>query len=44
MKKPFWGSWEERMAARDRFNNRIEELCSTNPDKGVNLFVGLNIF
>jgi hypothetical protein len=30
MKKPFWGSWEERMNARERFHNRIEHLCNTN--------------
>lgn len=28
MKKPFWGTWAERMEARKRFNARIEELCS----------------
>jgi hypothetical protein len=31
MKKPFWGSWEERMNARKVFNNRIEGLCKLNP-------------
>lgn len=28
MKKPFWGSWEERMEARSKFNNRLELLCN----------------
>jgi hypothetical protein len=35
MKKPFWGSWEERMAARKRFNDYIENDC--HPDNGVRL-------
>jgi hypothetical protein len=35
MKKPFWGSWADRMAARDHFNSKIEELCNDNP--GVNV-------
>jgi len=28
MKKPFWGSWEERMAARKEFNDRLELLAN----------------
>lgn len=35
MKQPFWGSWSERMEARNRFNNRIEELCKSNPETKV---------
>lgn len=27
MKKPFWGTWEERMEARKKFNDRLETLC-----------------
>jgi hypothetical protein len=35
MKKPFWGSWQERMEARKIFNNKIEELCYSYDRHGV---------
>lgn len=31
MKKPFWGTWEERMKARKRFNSELEFRCSSFP-------------
>lgn len=27
--QPFWGSWRERMAAREVFNNTLEKLCGS---------------
>jgi hypothetical protein len=33
MKKPFWGSWEERMVARKEFNDYLEQLCKGSQSK-----------
>lgn len=35
MKKPFWGSWQERMNARKRFNARLKELCESIPSNAT---------
>jgi hypothetical protein len=37
MKKPFWGTWAERMAARKEFNDRLEMLCGR-ADNGVSFY------
>jgi hypothetical protein len=36
MKQPFWGTWEERMAARKVFNDRLEQLAD-HAKNGVSL-------